>query len=300
MTSSHHGIPIVLIEDKASLESLAVKFQQLKEFSIDTEFDSFNKQYGVHLQLIQIFDGYACYLVDPLMIDDLSALWLLLEDRDICKVVYSGANDVDILKRSGCKPRNLFDIQLATELCKRTERSLSAILLKEFGVELDKATQSSGWGNRPLDNRQLAYASDDVIFLLKLKELLLPEIEANNMTEILKQQNLQLEAASSKDYVPKLSEKQKKVYSKYSQQKLLLLKLLVDEYAQELNLPPFKIVRDSLLEEVVQEPGSFLRNPFPDRQFHPKVIRMQAFTKQFMDIVHSIDRTIAWERPRRI
>lgn len=299
MTSSHHGIPIVLINTKNDLQQLAAHLQTHKEFSIDTEFDSFNKQYGVHLQLIQVFEGKSCYIVDPLLIDDLSALWKVLENKDICKVVYSGANDIDILKRSGCKPRNLFDIQLGTELCKREERSLSAILLKEFGVTLDKATQASGWGNRPLENRQLAYASDDVIFLLKLKELLLPEIEANNMTEILRLQNLQLEAASSKDYVAKLSDKQIKVFSKYSQQKLLLLKLLVDAYAQELNLPPFKIVRDGLLEDVVKEPITFLRDPFAGKQFHPKVLRIDDFTNQFIDIVRSIDPAIAWERPAR-
>ncbi len=299
LTNTHNGIPIVLIDNEKSLATLAAQLQTLQEFSIDTEFDSFNKQYGVHLQLIQVFDGHTCYLVDPLMIEDLSALWAVLENRDICKVLYSGANDVDVLKRSGCKPRNLFDVQLGTELCKMPERSLSGILLKEFGVQLDKATQAAGWGNRPLENRQLAYASDDVIFLLRLKALLLPAFESNNVTEILKQQNLQLEAASSKDYVAKLSDKQWKVYSKYSQQKLLSLKLLVDAFAQQLNLPPFKIVRDSLLEEVVKEPATFLRDPFPGKQFHPKVIRINAFTKQFMDIVHSIDPSIPWERPAR-
>lgn len=299
MKTTHNDIPIHLITVAEELTVLVNHLRTLNEFSMDTEFESFNKQYGIHLQLIQIFDGTACYLVDPLQIKDLSELWSVFENRAICKVVYSGANDVDVLKRNGCKPVNLFDVQIAAELCSRLERSLSGILQKEFDVELDKSTQAAGWGNRPLSSRQLVYAGNDVIYLLRLKELLLPDVGIKKVSTILQEKNIMLESASSKDYFPKLSAKQKKVYSRYSQQILLALKVLVDEYAQLLNLPPFKIVPDAFLEEVIQDPKLFLQAAFPEKKFHQKINKLQDFKPAFLKIVHSIDPSIGWENRKR-
>ena len=271
----------------------------LKEFAMDTEFDSFNKQYGIKLQLVQVFDGTTCFLIDPIQIKNLDPLWLLFKDTAICKLVYSGANDVDVLKRHGCNPANLFDIQIAADLCKWPVTSLSAVLQQQFGVTPDKSIQAAGWGNRPLSSRQLAYAGNDVIYLPRLKDLLLPEIRKKNLAGILQEQNKKLESASSKDYFPKLNGRQRKTYNRYSQQKLLALKILIDEYAQEVNLPPFKIVPDSFLEEIVQDVQLFLKQPFPEKKFHYSINKSQRFKKALLDLVHSIDPLIGWEHRRK-
>ena len=185
MKNTDNGIPIVLVDDAEQLQVLVERLQTVKEFAMDTEFDSFNKHYGIHLQLVQVFDGTTCYLVDPIQINNMEPLWSVFKDQAICKLVYSGANDVDVLKRHGCNPVNLFDIQIAAELCKWPVTSLSAVLQQEFGVTPDKSIQAAGWGNRPLSSRQLVYAGNDVIYLPRLKELLLPEIHQKNLGSIL-------------------------------------------------------------------------------------------------------------------
>lgn len=299
MKNTDNGIPIELVDDAEQLQALAERLHTLKEFAMDTEFDSFNKHYGIQLQLVQVFDGSTCFLVDPIQIKNLDPLWSVFKDTAICKLVYSGANDVDVLKRHGCNPANLFDIQIAAELCKWPVTSLSAVLQQEFGITSDKSIQAAGWGNRPLSSRQLAYAGNDVIYLPRLKDLLLPGIRQKKLGAILQEQNIKLESASSKDYFPKLNGRQRKVYSRYSQQKLLALKILVDEHAQEMNLPPFKIVQDSFLEEIVQDVQLFLKLPFPEKKFHYKINKSQRFKKALMELVHSIDPAIGWEHKRR-
>lgn len=299
MKTTDNSIPVEIVNDAAKLQALVDRLRTLKEFAIDTEFDSFNKQYGINLQLVQVFDGSTCYVVDPLQLSNLSPLWSVVEDPSICLVLYAGSNDVDVLKRQGCNPRHLFDIQIAAELCQWPVTSLSLILQQEFGVVPDKSIQAAGWGNRPLNSRQLAYAANDVIYLLQLKEKFMPELAQKKLEPVLQERNQKLELASSRDYFPRLNGRQRKMYSRYSQQKLLALKILVDKFAQELNLPPFKIVQDSFLEAIVQDVRSFQQQPFPENKFHYKVNKDRRFTKALLEIVTSIDPNADWENRRK-
>ena len=288
MKITNQGVAVHLIDSEEQLPNLVAQLLQKAEIAFDTEFDSFNKQYGIHLQLIQIFDGETCYLVDPLKIKDLSSLWNIFGNEAICKIVYSGSNDVDILKRNGCFPKNLYDLQLATELCHLTARSLGAALLEYFNIEVDKSTQAAGWANRPLSETQLNYAADDVIYLFELKEKLFPIIKENEVEDVLKEKNKSLEAATSKDYAPRLSDKQKKIFNKYSGDKLLELKILIDKYAQQLNVPPFKVVRDSILEHIIREPGVFLNKSFGSHQFHKDLLGNIEFKNEIRSLVKSV------------
>lgn len=288
----------MLIDTAQKLDELVKHLESQNEISVDTEFDSFNKQYGIHLQLIQIFDGKTCFLVDPLQVAALQQLWQIFENPKICKVVFSGANDVDILKRQGCNPVNLFDMQLAWELCNKPEKSLSAVLKNEFDVDLDKSVQVAGWANRPLETWQLIYASNDVIYLLQLKEKLLQDMQYERIKTTLNEQNLKLEMASSKDYFPKLSKKQQIIFSKNSREKLLQLKVLIDSYAQELNLPPFKIVQDSFLEELVKNTETYLEDPMPDKKFHRKLMHNEKFRKELLEILNAIDLSVGWQNDK--
>ena len=299
LKTTDNGIPIELVNDTEHLQAVVERLHMLKEFAMDTEFDSFNKQYGIQLQLVQVFDGTTCFLIDPIEIKNLEPLWSVFKNTAICKLVYSGANDVDVLKRHGCKPANLFDIQIAADLCKWPVTSLAAVLQQEFGVTPDKSIQAAGWGNRPLSRRQLAYAGNDVIYLPRLKDQLLPEIKKKKLVGMLQEQNIKLELASSKDYFPKLNGRQRKTYSRYSQQKLLALKILVDEYAQEMNLPPFKIAQDSFLEEIVQDVQLFLKQSFPEKKFHHRINTNERFKKALLELVNSINPSIGWEHKRR-
>ena len=293
-----NNIPTLLIDTDEDLTNLVAHLKTLKEISIDTEFDRFRYQYGIHLQLIQIFDGATCYLVDSLKIKNLSGLWTVFEDENICKIIYSGSEDIDILKKMGCVTRNLFDIQIAAALCNREETSYSKLVAAEFGVEIDKKLQTSRWNTRPLSPSQLEYASNDVIFLPELKSILLKEIKDEQLLLILKEENSSLELSSTEAYAPKLSGKQKKEFNRYAQQKLLEMKQLLDTYAQQLNVPPYFIVPDFILEDILRNKQQFLEFPFA-KNFHREVLSDEQFKNKVLDIIHCIDEEKVNEVPSR-
>ena len=291
-------VRVDLIETEKALKEVVEHLKTLKEFSIDTEFDRFRYQYGIHLQLIQIFDGATCYLVDSLKIKNLSILWTVFEDENICKIIYSGSEDIDILKKVGCVTRNLFDIQIAAALCNRAETSYSKLVAAEFGVEIDKKLQTSRWNTRPLSPSQLEYASNDVIFLPELKSILLKEIKDEQLLLILKEENSSLELSSTEDYAPKLTGKQKKEFNRYAQQKLLEMKQLLDTYAQQLNVPPYFIVPDFILEDILRNKQQFLKIPF-SKNFNRNVLSDEEFKNKVLDIIHGIDEEKVNEVPSR-
>lgn len=294
MKNSHSKLQIELIDTEEKLVEVVEHIKLCADIFIDTEFDDFNTQYGIHLQLIQIFDGTSCFLIDPIQIKNLAILWAVFENENICKVLYSGANDVGILKMVGCNIQNILDIQVAALLCNRTENSYAALIHAEFGIDIDKSQQRSSWDNRPLNASQIMYACNDVIYLPHFKEIFLSEINQKNLVHVLQEENILLAAVIKKEYEPKLKGSQKKTFNPGGRATLMEFKILINSYAKGLNVPPFYIVRDSLLEKIIKDKAGFLISPFL-KGFHTDVLSDALFKKQFLAIVHSIDTAKGWE-----
>jgi ribonuclease D len=162
-------IEIVFVNTDEKLSLLCQSLKQKDEFAFDTEFDRFWREYGFKLFLLQIFDGEKCYLVDPLAFKNLQPLWTIFEDATISKVAYACTEDIQILKINNCNPVNIFDLQVAAKLCNNAANSFGDLVAASFNIIVDKSLQRSNWRTRPLNNAQQIYASNDVIFLLKLK-----------------------------------------------------------------------------------------------------------------------------------
>ncbi len=294
MKNNISNVPFEIIDTEKQLAKIVEHVNLCTDIFIDTEFDDFNAQYGLHLQLIQLFDGATCFLIDPIKIKNLDILWAVFENENICKVLYSGANDVAVLKKYNCNTKNIFDIQVAALLCNRTANSYSDLIKAEFGVEIDKSQQRSKWDNRPLTASQLTYACNDVIYLHRLKEIFSGEIIKNNVLHILQQENILIEAATKKDFEPKLKPVQKRIFNSYAKTKLMEFKMLINNYAKLLNVPLYYIVQDSVLEDIIKDKSKFLANPFVSG-FHKDVLNNDLFKKQFLEIAHSINIDKGWE-----
>ncbi len=243
---------IIYIANAASLQKFAASLQSKKSIAFDTEFDRFYREYGFKLSLLQIYDGKICYIIDPIKITDLSALWPVFENEEIMKVAYSCSEDVQILKLHGCNPRNIYDLQIAAKLANSTALSYADLLLQEMNIELDKSLQRSDWRRRPLSKRQLQYASQDVVPLLQVQEVLQSRVEANDTVEFLSQDNKECEEIEVSEYTVKLSAKQKKQFDTGTQKFLYALMLQRDEIAQQYNMPPANVCGDRILEEFIE------------------------------------------------
>lgn len=287
----NNGIEIKLVNTPDSLQALSTILKSRSEFGFDTEFDRFCREYGFKLFLLQIFDGDICYLVDPLACKDLSPLWEAFEDPQICKVVYSSSEDVQLLKLNGCNIKNVYDLQIAAKLCNYDANSFSDIIKLMFNVTLDKSLQRSNWRPRPLSSAQQIYASHDVIWLLQLKSIFEKTALKNSVTAIIEEENKYCENVPVTSYVVKLSAKQKASFSASHQKVLLNLLHIRNKIAEAYNMPPFYIVADATLEEIVINKKNFMSEPFK-KGFCSRLVNDETFKMLFLNEIDTIDETI--------
>ena len=133
---------------------------------LDTEFVRTNTFYH-RLGLIQVSDGRASWLVDPLAARDLSPLAEVFRSPGV-KVLHSASEDIEVFYRAlGVLPAPLFDTQIAGAFAgKGAFLSYQKLVAACLGVELAKEETRTDWMARPLSAGQLAYAAEDVAFLI--------------------------------------------------------------------------------------------------------------------------------------
>ncbi len=253
---------ILFIETNEALLAVSKTLATKAEFAFDTEFDRFWREYGFKLFLLQIFDGEKCYLIDPLAIQNMQPLWQIFEDASICKIAYSCSEDIQLLKINNCYPKNIYDIQIAAKLYNHAANSFSDLVTDLLHLSLDKSMQRSNWRKRPLDMAQQIYASNDVVFLLKIKNHFLTQPISSPVAEMLQEENIICESVVATAYAVKLSAKQMVKYGKYQQEALLNLFNIRNNVAQAYNMPPANIVTDAALEDIIDNKPAFMATPF--------------------------------------
>jgi ribonuclease D len=254
----------------------------------DTEYDSFKRGYGFKLLLLQFTDGEQVYVVDPLSGMSLEALWRLLERDDQQKIVYSGSEDIALLKAMGCSISNIFDVQIAATLSNHEARNLAGLIEVETGEILDKSEQQSDWSIRPLRPEQIAYAANDVVHLLALADTLLKRVELRGLTHVLQVENKALELIEPRAHTPKLKPYHHRQYSDAFCASLLHLLEWRDGVARRFDLPPVHIVDLLPLERALQQPDAFLKSG-AFQGFHYKIKKDDALRKQVEAIVRAYD-----------
>ena len=172
------------IRTPAQLEALVDELAGCRAIGIDTEADSLH-HYTEQVCLIQLaaHGGGSC-LIDPLAIEDLSALAPILADASVLKVLHGGDNDVTSMRRDfGFEFRTMFDTGIAARLLGDTELGLQAMVRNELGVELSKGSQRDDWSRRPLTSTQEVYALADVAHLFELATRLTARLAEAGRTE---------------------------------------------------------------------------------------------------------------------
>ncbi|MGH7348969.1 MAG: ribonuclease D, partial [Candidatus Rokuibacteriota bacterium] len=156
------------------LQALARELAGAGAVAIDTEADSLH-HYPGKLCLVQLADARGRgHLVDPLALRDLSPLGPVLADPSTLKVLHAADNDLAYLKRRyGVAVASLFDTAVAARFLGTTSLGLEGLLTQYLGVTAVKSRQKDDWSRRPLTPEQEAYALDDVLHLIPLREKLL-------------------------------------------------------------------------------------------------------------------------------
>jgi ribonuclease D len=151
--------------------------------AVDTESNSLYA-YTERVCLIQFSVPGQDYLVDPMAVEDLSALGVLFADPAIEKVFHAAEYDVMVLRRDyQFEFANLFDTMIGSRIVGWPRYGLGALLEEHFEIQTNKRMQRTNWGKRPLSSEQLEYARLDTHFLLSLRDKLLTELVAQNRVE---------------------------------------------------------------------------------------------------------------------
>jgi ribonuclease D len=145
--------------------------------AVDTESNSLYA-YREQVCLIQFSTGKTDYLVDPLVLSDMAPLGPIFANPNIEKVFHAAEYDLMCLKRDfGFTFNSLFDTMIASRVLGRASVGLAAVLLEEFGIELDKRYQRADWGARPLTGPMMAYARLDSFYLIPLRHRIKTALE---------------------------------------------------------------------------------------------------------------------------
>lgn len=160
-----------VISTTAELVHFFSRFSTSPRFvAVDTEFIR-TRSYWPQLCLIQVAAEDWAMAIDPLAPGiDLSPLWAFLERPDILKVFHAARQDLEgIFFLTGKIFQPLFDTQVASMACALGEAiSYENLVATLLGKNLDKTERVVDWSRRPLSEKQIRYALDDVIYLKEI------------------------------------------------------------------------------------------------------------------------------------
>ena len=251
--------PATMITSTRELQKHVDRWAAEPLLALDTESNSLHA-YQEQVCLIQLSTREADFIIDPLLVEDLSMLGGLLSDPAIETVFHAAEYDVMCLKRDfGFEFAALFDTMLAARICGADKLGLGSMLETFFGIKANKKHQRANWGERPLSEDMLAYAQLDTHFLPELRDHWRAELERIGRWAEAREafrELVDIPAAEHRvdpDGFWRINGAQHLTPAQYAI--LRELYLLREDLARQRDLPPFKIMADrTLLDLTLAQP----------------------------------------------
>jgi len=240
-----------IIDNEKSLSQWCDQLRESTWLAVDTEFERVSTYYP-ELCLLQVSNGSITAVIDPIVINNLDALFELLYEPTITKVFHSAHQDLELFfNLKGSVPTPLFDTQHAAPLLGYAQGIGYGNLVKEvLNIELNKGHARTDWKKRPLSDAQLRYAADDVIYLGQVYEVFLEKLkQIDNLDELNEKHELQTRAET---YQPAPETMWKKIYAarKLKGKQLAIVKQLAawrERTARQTNRPRKWVMPDPAL-----------------------------------------------------
>ena len=259
------------IKSSSKLRSYLKKFDEKGEHTIALDIEAENNlhAYGEKLCLVQIFDGVDSIIIDPFNIDK-DSLKLLFENPKILKVMYDAGSDLSLLKNAhDMEIKSILDLRPATELLNYEKKDLHSVIAAELEIVLEnkRRYQQYNWGNRPVLEKAIEYAINDVIHLLILKDIIMAKLYVKKLFEPFFLKNLQIQ---NKDYTRDPEDKYRKIsgYSRLPHDKKPIFRKVFDireKYAKRFNMPPHSVIPKTDVIKIVKDPEFIARLRFAKR-----------------------------------
>jgi ribonuclease D len=173
------------IEDGKTLTSFLDSFGDPASCvcAVDTEADSLHS-FEEKLCLIQFGCQGRFALIDPLVMS-VEEMTPLIDFIEAAKVWMHGADfDMTMLRRTFDRvPELIYDTQTAARLVGLRQFGFANLVGNYYDIKLSKQSQKADWGKRPLPEKMLEYAVNDVRYLLPITEVLESHVAALGRTD---------------------------------------------------------------------------------------------------------------------
>jgi len=257
-TTSSRDLPVTYVDGSAGLAEVCQHLAGVDRFGLDTEFLG-ERSYVPQLELIQVATAHRLAVLDCRALPDLDPFFAVLTNPDIEKVLHSGQQDIELFHRlCGNVPRPIFDTQVAAAMAGYGAQPGYANLVERLlDVSLEKTERLTDWSRRPLTRAQLAYAVDDVRYLLPLYARLRKRLNELNRWEWLREELREMEDSVRSEAVePATAYLRVRGRGSLRARGLAVLRELAawrEELARKQNKPRGGIVRDEALVEIARK-----------------------------------------------
>lgn len=248
----------IFVDTAAALQKVLERLRGAHRIAVDIEADSLYHYYE-KVCLIQLSTDSDTFVLDPLALRDLSGLAPVMSSRAVEKVFHAAAYDVLSLRRDyGFSLRRIFDTHVAAQLLGYEQLGLDSLLESLLGVPHSKRRQRDDWSRRPLAPEQLRYAAMDTRYLLRLRDLLEERLRAAGRLAWAREE---FRCAADPPVHERRFDPEGYRHIKGSRTlaagelaALRALYQLRDRYARALDLPPFKVIQNSVLLDLARRP----------------------------------------------
>jgi ribonuclease D len=237
-----------LVTDTATLKQALAAVSSSEFVAIDTEFMR-ETTYYPQLCLIQVCANEVSFCIDPMSGGiDLTPFFELLNDRSVVKVFHAGRQDLEIFVHlTGNVPAPVYDTQIAAMVCGLGDQTGYDRLVYSFTRKtLDKSSRFTNWAQRPLSDRQISYALDDVIYLAQIYPKIVSKLSESGRNSWVDTEMAQL--SEKQLYINDLNTVWKKMKPRGSRpdmlNRLVHLAAWREQEAQNRNQPRGRILRD--------------------------------------------------------
>lgn len=243
------------ISTDAQLHDYCQQLARSPWIAFDTEFVA-EDTYRPLLCLVQVASVDGLAILDPLGIQEMKPFWETVAQPGHETIVHAGRVELEFcLHALGRRPAQLFDVQLAAGLIGIEYPAGYSTLVSRVVGESPRSTETrTDWRRRPLSDRQIEYALDDVRYLLAVRDRL-----RSRLTELDRLAWLDEEMANWQAEVEQAftQERWRRVSgnSGLDRRSLAIVRELWrwrDAEAQRRNCPPRRVLRDDLIIELAR------------------------------------------------
>ena len=252
-----------LVADEPGFSHAISKISKARRIGLDLESNGFFR-YPEQACLVQISTPRDVFVIDPLALEDMKPLGSVLATRKVETILHAGSHDVLSLDRDwGMHIENMFDTNIAAAFVGMSRLGLANVLEEELGVDIpkEKRIQRSDWSNRPLSQKALDYAANDVRYLHELREALGKRLRKLGREDWVKEECQRLSATRYDPPDPDMAVFNVKGWRSLDDQGLAILQSLVDyreDHAVRMGRPHFRVIPDMALITLADKPNSDL------------------------------------------